>query len=75
MMEEYPNIKYSDEFAIFDIYPGTSTRISNLAIKLAIFDIWPRNFEYLGQFHYIRSYGASSPISDFTGRGQFVTYI
>ena len=26
--------------------------------KLAIFDIWPRNFEYTGRFPYIRSYGA-----------------
>ena len=43
--------------------------------KLAIFDIWPRNFEYTGRFPYIRSYGASTPISDFTGRGHFVTYI
>ena len=43
--------------------------------KLAIFDIWPRNFEYTGQFPYIRSYGASTPISDFTGRGHFVMYI
>ena len=44
--------------------------------KLAIFDIiWPRNFEYKERFPYIRSYRASTPISDFMGRGHFVTYI
>jgi hypothetical protein len=43
--------------------------------KLAIFDIWPRNFDYMGHFHHIRSYGASTPISDFMGRGHFVMHI
>ncbi len=55
MIEEHPNIEFSN--------------------KLAIFDIWPQNFGYTERFPYIRSYGASTPISDFTGCGHFVTYI
>jgi hypothetical protein len=51
------------------------TRISNLAINSPYSIFRHRNFEYTGRFPYIRSYGASTPISDFTGRGHFVTYI
>ncbi len=55
VLEGHPNIEFSD--------------------NIAIFDIWPPNFEYTVRLPYNRSYGACTPISDFTGRGHFVTYI
>ena len=71
-----PNIEYGDRKRQKSLYSMmeecTNIKFSD---KLAIFDIWPRNFKYTGRFPYIRSYSASTPISDFTGRGYFVTYI
>jgi hypothetical protein len=76
MMEKHQNIEFSDEIAIFDIQAGAGRAPEyQFSDNLAIFDIWPRNFDYTGHFNHIQSYGASTPISNFTGCGHFVTYI
>ena len=50
------------------------TRISNLA-RTSLYSISGPVTSIMVRLPYIRSYGASTPISDFTGRGHFVTYI
>ena len=71
-----PNIEYGDRKRQKSLYSMMEEHQNiEFSDKLAIFDIQLRNFEYTGRFPYIRSYGASTPISDFTGRGHFVTYI
>jgi hypothetical protein len=71
------DIKYSIYgFFLYSIIgPVKSNPNIKFSDKLAIFDIWLRNFEYTGRFPYIQSYGAGTPISNSTGRGYFVTYI
>ena len=72
MFELYIIVLWNTSCYACTVYENTNIEFSD---KFAIFDIWLRNFEYTGRFPYIRSYGASTPISDFTGRGHFVTYI
>ncbi len=74
MLDEHRNIKFRDK-SLYSIFSPLLEEHPNIEFsdKLAILDIWPHNFEYTGRFFYIRSYGASAPIFDFTGRGHFVT--
>ena len=49
MLEEHPNIKFSDKL-LYLIFSPVLEEYPNIEFsdKLAIFDIWPRNFEYMG---------------------------